>query len=95
MRYLDTFLDAGGGPRRFRSYLPDATERSYYRGARPAVIIFPGGAYSFTFEDEAEPIALAFLAEGIPAFVLDYSTSSITERVYPYRNGQRGRRCSR
>ena len=84
MRYMDSFLDAGGGPRRFRSYLPDATERSFYRGKRPAVVIFPGGGYGFTFEGEAEPIALAFLAEGIPAFVLDYSTTEITDRVYPF-----------
>ena len=84
MQYIDALIDAGGGPRRFRSYLPDATERSYYRGKRPAVIILPGGGYGFTFEGEAEPIALAFLAAGIPAFVLDYSTTSNAERVYPY-----------
>jgi len=41
--------------------------------ARPAVVIFPGGGYSFTFDGEAEPVALKFTAAGIAAFVLRYS----------------------
>lgn len=40
---------------------------------RPAVIVLPGGGLSFLSEREAEPIALAFLAEGMNAFVLRYS----------------------
>ncbi len=71
---------------RFRAYLPDATERSYYRGRRPALLILPGGGYEFTYEGEAEPIALRFASEGIAAFVLDYTCanpSSGVNAAYP------------
>ena len=40
---------------------------------RDAVLIFPGGAYRMVCDDrEGEPIALAYLAKGINAFVLHY-----------------------
>jgi len=41
---------------------------------RPAVLVFPGGAYEFCADGEAEPVALAYLAEGYNAFVLRYTT---------------------
>lgn len=78
-------IDCGAGNRPLRCYLPNATERSFYRGKRPAVVIFPGGGYHITYEGEAEPIALAFAAAGVCAFVLDYTTRSIHNgAVYPY-----------
>lgn len=40
---------------------------------RPAVLILPGGAYAWTSEREAEPVALRFASFGYGAFVLDYS----------------------
>ena len=40
---------------------------------RPAVIICPGGAYRRRSDREGEPVALRFLAEGMQAFVLQYS----------------------
>jgi acetyl esterase/lipase len=40
---------------------------------RPAVIICPGGGYLSLAEDEAEYVALQFLARGYQAFVLNYS----------------------
>lgn len=40
---------------------------------RPAVLILPGGAYRFTSDREAEPVALRFLTHGYAAFVLRYS----------------------
>lgn len=39
---------------------------------RGAVLIFPGGAYRFTSDREAEPVALRFAAAGYHAFVLRY-----------------------
>lgn len=42
---------------------------------RGAVLICPGGAYAFTSEREAEPIALQFNAAGFHAFVLYYSVA--------------------
>lgn len=50
--------------------------------ARDAVLIFPGGAYHMVCDDrEGEPIALAYLARGINAFVLHYSVGE--EYRYP------------
>lgn len=40
---------------------------------RPAVIVCPGGAYAYTSEREAEPVAMEFVARGYNAFVLRYS----------------------
>ena len=59
-------------------YLPDAAPRTYFPNNRPAVIVLPGGGYEMTYPGEGEPIALAYLARGFCAFVLDYS-------VYPAR----------
>ncbi|MGH4050807.1 MAG: alpha/beta hydrolase [Clostridium sp.] len=42
---------------------------------RGAVLICPGGAYSFTSPREAEPIAIKFNAAGFSAFVLNYSVA--------------------
>lgn len=83
MRFFTYEIDTGAGARSLRAYLPDATADSNYRGRRPAVIVFPGGAYSITYEGEAEPIALSFAAAGIGAFVLDYSVTTRTKEVYP------------
>lgn len=42
--------------------------------ARPAVVICPGGGYLYCSPREAEPVALAYAAKGIHAFILRYST---------------------
>lgn len=44
---------------------------------RPAVIVCPGGGYSFVSSREAEPIALRYNAAGFHAFVLNYSVAPI------------------
>ncbi len=43
---------------------------------RPAVLIFPGGAYRNCSDREAEPVALAYIQKGFNAFVLRYTTSN-------------------
>ena len=60
-----------------RCYIPDLGGVPKYAGNRPAVIIFPGGGYSITYHGEAEPIALKYVADGICAFVLDYSCAPV------------------
>jgi len=40
---------------------------------RPAVLVFPGGGYMMCSDREADPVALAYLAEGYNTFVLRYS----------------------
>ena len=49
---------------------------------RPAVVVVPGGAYSFVSKREGEPIAQAFLARGFQAFILEYLVSG-DEISYP------------
>ncbi len=44
---------------------------------RPAVLILPGGAYSFTSERESEPVALRFAAMGYIPCVLHYSCAPL------------------
>ena len=53
----------------------DSAEMARFGTTRPMVLILPGGAYAFTSEKEAEPIAMHFLAQGINAAVLYYSTA--------------------
>lgn len=48
---------------------------------RPAVVVLPGGGYQMTSDREADPVALAFLAQGFHAFVLRYSVAE--HATYP------------
>lgn len=54
-------------------YLLDATDQMAAARVRPAVLVLPGGGYRYTSDREAEPIAMAYLAEGFHAFVLRYA----------------------
>ena len=54
-------------------YLLDNSDEFANIGNRPAILIFPGGGYYSTSDREAEPIAMAYLAEGYNAFILRYS----------------------
>lgn len=40
----------------------------------PAMLVLPGGGFRICSDREAEPVALAYYAEGYQAFVLDYTT---------------------
>lgn len=60
------------------AYLLDSPEEFRNIQKRPAVLIFPGGGYYMTSDREAEPIAMAYLAEGYNAFVLRYSVGKET-----------------
>ena len=53
-------------------YIQEFTESLSIK-ERPLVLICPGGAYAYTSDREAEPIALSFLAKGYHAAVLRYS----------------------
>lgn len=50
---------------------------------RPAIIILPGGAFTWLSETEAEPVALTFLKEGFNTFVLNYSVGDYSEFPNP------------
>lgn len=55
---------------------------------RPAILILPGGGYRMCSEREAEPVAMAFLAEGYQAFVLRYSVDRNAEFPKPLNDGE-------
>ena len=78
MQYFKHDIKVGECSVPLTCYLPDAAPRTYFPNNRPAIIILPGGGYGMTYSGEGEPIALAYLARGFCAFVLDYS-------VYPAR----------
>ena len=78
MQYFKKEIAVGACSVPLHCYLPDAAPRTYFPDNRPAIIVLPGGGYGMTYPGEGEPIALAYLARGFCAFVLDYS-------VYPAR----------
>ena len=52
---------------------------------RPAIVICPGGGYIYLSPREAEPVALAYAAKGIHAFVLHYSVGRAVEGMTPFK----------
>lgn len=69
--------DYAGAPT-LTTYVQDTIESQGGR-LRPAVVICPGGGYAMCSDREAEPLALAFMAAGFQAFVLDYRCVDATE----------------
>ncbi len=59
---------------RLTCYLQDKSKAMPNTDVRPAALIFPGGGYQYCSDREAEPVALAYMAEGFNAFVLRYTT---------------------
>lgn len=55
-----------------QTYFMDTSEE-FYDQERPAILLMPGGAYRFTSDREAEPIALRLNAMGYHVAVLRYS----------------------
>lgn len=55
---------------------------------RPAILVFPGGGYRMCSDREAEPIALAYMAEGYHAFVLRYTVGEAVEHPAPLRDAE-------
>lgn len=62
------------------SYIAGTAEDMKFNYKRKAILICPGGAYSFCSNREGEPIATSFLAAGYNAFVLDYSVKNRNEK---------------
>ena len=70
-------LPEGSEKARLRAYLRPKRGVMADDGKRWAVIVCPGGGYQVLAPSEGEPVALAFLAAGVQAFVLDYSVEPI------------------
>ena len=68
------YLHEGRTDVSLKTYVINEAGEMNTQGARPAVLILPGGAYLNCSDREAEPIALRFAAMGYHAFVLRYST---------------------
>ncbi len=58
------------------AYVQEPSAELGNAATRPAVLVLPGGGYFYTSDREAEPIALAYLAEGFNAFVLRYAVGA-------------------
>ena len=64
------------------TYIHDQSEQARFQiEKRPAIIIMPGGAYSYLADAEGEPVALTFLKEGYNTFALRYSVGD--DCTYP------------
>ena len=76
---------------RFTEEYPDALLEAYVHdahaelqiGKRKAIIVCPGGGYTFLSEREGEPIALQYFAAGLNAFVLRYSIKENAQDCAP------------
>ena len=55
------------------AYIPQNNLDIPLNSHRPGLIIFPGGGYHFTYDGEAEPVALNFTSAGVCVFILRYS----------------------
>lgn len=69
-------------PATYTAYLADQLPEAAAL-AHPAVVICGGGGFTHIALHEQEPVALAFLAQGYQAFVLDYVTSESGDVAYP------------
>lgn len=69
-------------PATYKAYLADPLPKAP-DALRPAVVILGGGGFHHISPHEQEPVALAFLARGYQAFVLDYVTQVTGEVAYP------------
>ncbi len=58
------------------AYVAGVADDMPFNKKRKAILVCPGGAYSFCSNREGEPIATSFLAAGYNAFVLDYSVKN-------------------
>lgn len=54
-------------------YLQPITGENWGMTKRPAMIVIPGGGYSYCSEREADPIAYPYLMSGYHVFILRYS----------------------
>ena len=71
------------GKAKLTAYILDNSEEISLSRKNKAVLICPGGGYEFVSKREGEPVALAFLAEGINAFVLNYEVAPYVKHPQP------------
>lgn len=64
-------------------YIHDDHAALVHHKIRPALIVCPGGGYSFISPREADPAALTFFAEGYNVFILNYSVLAMAAEFRP------------
>lgn len=65
------------------AYLLDPSKEMPNMLVRPGILVLPGGGYRYCSDREAEPIAMAFLAQGYNAFVLRYTVGEGEAAAFP------------
>lgn len=65
------------------TYVASALEGLPYNNKRKAILVIPGGGYYECANREGEPMAHVFLAAGFNAFVLNYSTVTTGDPLWP------------
>ena len=85
MKVYDVTLQPNGA--KLTCYIQDDTPEMETAHVRPAMLVFPGGAYMKCSAREGEPVALAYLAEGYNAFVLRYSVGADAPWEKSYADG--------
>ena len=87
---MKVFTEAVTDSATLTAYVQDPSEELSNAMLRPAVLVLPGGGYAFCSDREAEPIALAYLAEGFNAFVLRYAVGPDAPWEQSFADGQAG-----
>lgn len=70
---LKTIFLSSNEKESLHTYLLNPTMNGETLPKCPAIIILPGGAFTFLSDTEAEPVAMTFAREGFHTFVLRYS----------------------
>jgi acetyl esterase/lipase len=65
------------------AYVAGTSKEMPFNEKRKAILVVPGGGYSFCSDREGEPIALTYVTAGFNAFVLTYSVSSKGDVRWP------------
>lgn len=87
MKQIEFSLDYGT---RVVAYLHDPLEgQAPSRAARPAVVIFPGGAYAFCSDREADPVAIPLFEKGYQVFVAFYPVLEEAANMQPLASAAR------
>lgn len=89
---LDLAPDGHG---KLTCYIQDPSKEFSNMNERPALLIFPGGAYQRCSDREAEPVALFFAAQGFQTFVLRYSVGEKAVFPQPLRDAEGALRAVR
>ena len=87
---MKVFTEAVTATATLTVYVQDRSADLSNATVRPAVLVLPGGGYAFCSDREAEPIALAYLAEGFNAFVLRYAVGPDAPWEQSFADGRAG-----